>query len=70
MFGPESGKFGWQGLPFLYDRVKIVNDKRLLVFVIYFLNILDVLIQNLKKIKKYSKDVISFCRYGKMRDVK
>jgi len=49
MFGPESGKFGWQGLPFLYDRVKIVNDKRLLVFVIYFLNLLDVLIQNLKK---------------------
>lgn len=25
MFGPESGKFGWTGLPFLYDRVR-VND--------------------------------------------
>ena len=28
MFGPESGKFGWQGLPFLYDRVRISNDER------------------------------------------
>lgn len=28
MFGPESGKFGWQGLPFLYDRVRIADDER------------------------------------------
>ena len=28
MFGPESGKFGWQGLPFLYDRVRIKDDER------------------------------------------
>lgn len=28
MFGPESGKFGWQGLPFLYDKVRISNDER------------------------------------------
>lgn len=28
MFGPESGKFGWQGLPFLYDRVRIGDDER------------------------------------------
>jgi prephenate dehydrogenase len=25
MFGPESGKFGWQGMPFLYDKIRI-ND--------------------------------------------
>lgn len=28
MFGPESGKFGWQGLPFLYDKVKVEDNKR------------------------------------------
>eukprot|EP01038_Epipyxis_sp_PR26KG_P007668 gene7668-10432_t len=25
MFGPESGKNGWQGLPFLYEKVRIKN---------------------------------------------
>lgn len=25
MFGPESGKYSWAGLPFLYDKVRI-ND--------------------------------------------
>ena len=28
MFGPESGKLGWQGLPFLYDRVRIRDNER------------------------------------------
>ena len=28
MFGPESGKMGWQGLPFLYDRVRIRDNER------------------------------------------
>jgi exosome complex component RRP43 len=28
MFGPESGKFGWGGLPFLYDRIRIKNVDR------------------------------------------
>ena len=28
MFGPESGKYGWTGLPFLFDRVRIANDDR------------------------------------------
>jgi arogenate dehydrogenase (NADP+) len=28
MFGPESGKFGWQGLPFLYEKVRVVNEPR------------------------------------------
>ena len=28
MFGPESGKYGWQGLPFLYDRVRLDNFER------------------------------------------
>jgi len=23
MFGPESGKYGWQGLPFLYEKVRV-----------------------------------------------
>ncbi|XP_050374962.1 pyrophosphate-energized vacuolar membrane proton pump-like [Argentina anserina] len=27
MFGPESGKNGWNGLAFVYDRVRIGNDK-------------------------------------------
>ncbi|GAB5362778.1 hypothetical protein AAMO2058_000827800 [Amorphochlora amoebiformis] len=25
MFGPESGKYGWKGLPFMYDCVRISN---------------------------------------------
>jgi prephenate dehydrogenase len=28
MFGPESGKFGWGGLPFLYDRIRVKNVDR------------------------------------------
>ncbi|KAL7239642.1 hypothetical protein ACSBR2_005522 [Camellia fascicularis] len=27
MFGPESGKDGWNGLPFVYDKVRIGNDE-------------------------------------------
>lgn len=27
MFGPESGKNGWKGLPFLYDKVRIGGDE-------------------------------------------
>lgn len=26
MFGPESGKHGWQGLPFLFDRIRVNSD--------------------------------------------
>eukprot|EP01041_Mallomonas_annulata_P001057 gene1057-2067_t len=29
MFGPESGKNGWQGLPFIYDKVRIQDTDRL-----------------------------------------
>ena len=28
MFGPESGKYGWAGLPFLYDKVRITDVNR------------------------------------------
>ena len=28
MFGPESGKFGWQGLPFLYEKVRVKDLDR------------------------------------------
>jgi prephenate dehydrogenase len=28
MFGPESGKFGWQGLPFLYEKVRVEDLDR------------------------------------------
>ncbi|XP_031262799.1 arogenate dehydrogenase 1, chloroplastic [Pistacia vera] len=27
MFGPESGKNGWNGLPFVFDRVRVGNDE-------------------------------------------
>ncbi|KAJ7976710.1 Arogenate dehydrogenase [Quillaja saponaria] len=27
MFGPESGKNGWKGLPFVYDKVRVGSDK-------------------------------------------
>eukprot|EP01035_Chromulina_nebulosa_P020621 gene20621-26738_t len=29
MFGPESGKYGWNGLPFLYDKIRISDSDRL-----------------------------------------
>jgi len=28
MFGPESGRYGWGGLPFLYDKVRVSNFQR------------------------------------------
>ncbi|GMJ07538.1 hypothetical protein like AT5G34930 [Hibiscus trionum] len=28
MFGPESGKNGWNGLPFVFDKVRIGHDER------------------------------------------
>jgi prephenate dehydratase/prephenate dehydrogenase len=28
MFGPESGKYGWTGLPFLYDKIRITDESR------------------------------------------
>ncbi|GMI97645.1 hypothetical protein like AT5G34930 [Hibiscus trionum] len=28
MFGPESGKNGWNGLPFVFDKVRIGSDER------------------------------------------
>lgn len=28
MFGPESGKHGWTGLPFVFERVRLFNAKR------------------------------------------
>lgn len=28
MFGPESGKYGWAGLPFLYDKIRIEDVNR------------------------------------------
>lgn len=28
MFGPESGRQGWQGLPFLYERVRVTDAAR------------------------------------------
>ncbi|GLT58960.1 hypothetical protein SLA2020_318130 [Shorea laevis] len=27
MFGPESGKHGWRGLPFLFDKVRVGSDE-------------------------------------------
>lgn len=26
MFGPESGKHGWSKLPFVYDKVRVMED--------------------------------------------
>ena len=37
MFGPESGKFSWRGLPFVYEKVRIKNENRCA----QFLNIFD-----------------------------
>lgn len=28
MFGPESGKISWEGLPFVYDIIRFTNDRR------------------------------------------
>lgn len=39
MFGPESGKDSWVGLPFVYDKVRIGDDEERLRRVEKFLNI-------------------------------
>ncbi|OVA05858.1 Prephenate dehydrogenase [Macleaya cordata] len=39
MFGPESGKNGWRGLPFVYDKVRIGNEKSRISRCEKFLNI-------------------------------
>ena len=28
MFGPDSGKISWSGLPFVYESVRIQNQER------------------------------------------
>lgn len=39
MFGPESGKNGWKGLPFVYDRVRVGKDELRMSRCDRFLNI-------------------------------
>ena len=36
MFGPDSGKFTWKNLPFVFDRVRIVNKERVEAFLNIF----------------------------------
>ena len=36
MFGPESGKHGWSGLPFVYERVRLRNARRCEEFVTWY----------------------------------
>ena len=38
MFGPESGKHGWSGLPFVYERVRLRNARRCEEFVTWWSN--------------------------------
>ncbi|KAL3840738.1 hypothetical protein ACJIZ3_025329 [Penstemon smallii] len=39
MFGPESGKHGWQNLPFVFDKVRIKNEESRISRVENFLDI-------------------------------
>ncbi|KAF6143405.1 hypothetical protein GIB67_029574 [Kingdonia uniflora] len=39
MFGPESGRNGWKGLPFVYDKVRIGRDESRVNWCERFLNI-------------------------------
>ncbi|KAE9609749.1 hypothetical protein Lal_00006518 [Lupinus albus] len=39
MFGPESGKNGWKGLPFVFDKVRVVRDESRISRCDQFLNI-------------------------------
>jgi hypothetical protein len=36
MFGPESGMYGWQGLPFVYDKVRVEDVSRYVEHTIEF----------------------------------
>lgn len=38
MFGPESGKNGWNGLPFMYERVRIRDEATCSSFLCIFEN--------------------------------
>ncbi|XWS70757.1 hypothetical protein CRYUN_Cryun03dG0076300 [Craigia yunnanensis] len=39
MFGPESGKNGWKGLAFVFDKVRVRNDEKRLARCNRFLNV-------------------------------
>lgn len=39
MFGPESGKISWVGLPFVYDKVRIGNEEDRIIRVARFLDV-------------------------------
>ncbi|KAI4335650.1 hypothetical protein L6164_014281 [Bauhinia variegata] len=39
MFGPESGKYGWNGLPFVYDKVRVGSEESRMSRCDQFLNI-------------------------------
>ena len=36
MFGPDSGKISWAGLPFVYENVRIMNKKRAMEIINFF----------------------------------
>lgn len=36
MFGPESGKYGWQGLPFVFDKVRVRDSERYYLLLFLF----------------------------------
>lgn len=36
MFGPESGRFSWRGLPFVFEKIKVSNQDRLADFLNIF----------------------------------
>ena len=39
MFGPESGKNGWKGLAFVFDKMRVRNDEKRLARCNRFLNV-------------------------------
>ena len=36
MFGPDSGKISWKNLPFVYEKIRIINNDRLILLLNFF----------------------------------
>lgn len=55
MFGPESGKHGWQDLSFMYDRVRIRDEGLCSSFIHIFSSEVGTGVSKKSSIVKYSK---------------
>jgi arogenate dehydrogenase (NADP+), plant len=57
MFGPESGKNGWNGLPFVFEKVRVTDAGAQAEKCTQFLNIFEQEVRTLCLTKNYSLEI-------------